>query len=368
MGQCSRSAWKPECISAATQRACARAAADLGHRAGGSSDASRPETPGWRGCPRSRGRPPAAPAPCRRANGRESALWRRARAGRCRSRRRRCRRGAWRARGAGSSSTYSCCQSPICRPCDAPVHKSPARRGAGIVIAPHAADNARRSPQACFTNAPMPASENDHRLRGRRRAGAGRQRGESIPIWIARDADWTRQARPHRGAAGLGGGPGLQGRRQEAPALARQRRQACRRGPRPRGGARARSDGQAGAGGWACCRACCRPGLYHLAGAVEDGELAAVAWGLGAYRFRRYKSGNGEAAARPSSSCRPAPILARAARHRRRRLAGTRPHQYAGRRPGAGGAGGGGAPARRAARRERHAASSATTCRPRISP
>ena len=39
-------------------------------------------------------------------------------------------------------------------------------------------------------------------------------------------------------------------------------------------------------------------GLYHLAGGVDDGELAAVAWGLGAYRFRRYKAGNGEGAAR----------------------------------------------------------------------
>jgi leucyl aminopeptidase len=36
-------------------------------------------------------------------------------------------------------------------------------------------------------------------------------------------------------------------------------------------------------------------GLYHLANGVEDGELAAVAWGLGAYRFRRYKTGNDSA-------------------------------------------------------------------------
>ena len=36
------------------------------------------------------------------------------------------------------------------------------------------------------------------------------------------------------------------------------------------------------------------PGLYHLEGSIGDGELAAVAWGLGAYRFRRYKAGNGE--------------------------------------------------------------------------
>ena len=33
------------------------------------------------------------------------------------------------------------------------------------------------------------------------------------------------------------------------------------------------------------------PGRYRLASPVDDAELAAVAWGLGAYRFRRYKSG-----------------------------------------------------------------------------
>jgi len=31
-------------------------------------------------------------------------------------------------------------------------------------------------------------------------------------------------------------------------------------------------------------------GLYHLAAPAADAELAAIAWGLGAYRFRRYKS------------------------------------------------------------------------------
>jgi len=38
------------------------------------------------------------------------------------------------------------------------------------------------------------------------------------------------------------------------------------------------------------------PGHYHLAAGVEDAELAAVAWGLGAYRFRRYKTGEREGA------------------------------------------------------------------------
>ena len=32
-------------------------------------------------------------------------------------------------------------------------------------------------------------------------------------------------------------------------------------------------------------------GCYHLADELAEPELAAVAWGLGAYRFRRYKSG-----------------------------------------------------------------------------
>src|SRR5262245_27625648 len=33
------------------------------------------------------------------------------------------------------------------------------------------------------------------------------------------------------------------------------------------------------------------PGRYHLEGSVENADLAAVAWGLGSYRFRRYKTG-----------------------------------------------------------------------------
>ena len=34
---------------------------------------------------------------------------------------------------------------------------------------------------------------------------------------------------------------------------------------------------------------------YHLANAADDAQLAAVAWGLGGYRFRRYKSGEADA-------------------------------------------------------------------------
>ena len=39
------------------------------------------------------------------------------------------------------------------------------------------------------------------------------------------------------------------------------------------------------------------PACYHLADDLAEPELAAVAWGLGAYRFRRYKSAAGEALA-----------------------------------------------------------------------
>jgi leucyl aminopeptidase len=40
------------------------------------------------------------------------------------------------------------------------------------------------------------------------------------------------------------------------------------------------------------------PGLYRLASETPHAALAAVAWGLGAYRFRRYKSAPGETPAR----------------------------------------------------------------------
>ena len=39
------------------------------------------------------------------------------------------------------------------------------------------------------------------------------------------------------------------------------------------------------------------PGCYHLADDLAEPELAAVAWGLGAYRFRRYKSAGSDDAA-----------------------------------------------------------------------
>ena len=90
------------------------------------------------------------------------------------------------------------------------------------------------------------------------------------------------------------------------------------------------------------------PGRYHLADEVADGELAAVAWGLGAYRFRRYKSGEGEEAAQLSAAARrrscPRAVGGGGG------LARPRPHQHAGERPGPRGAGGCRARARQEAR------------------
>ena len=36
------------------------------------------------------------------------------------------------------------------------------------------------------------------------------------------------------------------------------------------------------------------PGAYHLASPTANPELAAIAWGLGGYRFRRYRSGEAD--------------------------------------------------------------------------
>ena len=122
-------------------------------------------------------------------------------------------------------------------------------------------------------------------------------REPSLPIWLARDANWVRSS----------------------PLSAAQKAWLGVQGMRASGGARhllvPGGDGSlAGAvlwlgeerSGWPA-----RPelaighlprllpaGAYHLADDGLDRELATVAWGLGAYRFRRYKSGDGEDVAR----------------------------------------------------------------------
>ena len=59
-------------------------------------------------------------------------------------------------------------------------------------------------------------------------------------------------------------------------------------------------------------------GFYHLADTTVDAELAAIAWGLGAYRFRRYKSAAAPASGLNGSDDRVAKLqVPRAADHAR---------------------------------------------------
>jgi leucyl aminopeptidase len=119
----------------------------------------------------------------------------------------------------------------------------------------------------------------------------------AIPIWLAREAGWLRSA----------------------PLTAAQKTWAEAQGTRASGGLRhvlvPAPDGRlAGVVLWLDEERSGRPerpelaighlprllpsGLYHMVDDALDRELATVAWGLGAYRFRRYKSGEGEGSAR----------------------------------------------------------------------
>jgi leucyl aminopeptidase len=118
---------------------------------------------------------------------------------------------------------------------------------------------------------------------------------KSIPIWFARNAGWVREA-PLTPA-------------QKAWVEAQSFKGAARKQlllPSPDGSiagvvlglgaARARDPMDRPELALGQLPAALPAGCYHLAEEVADPELAAVAWGLGAYRFRRYKSGEGEEA------------------------------------------------------------------------
>jgi leucyl aminopeptidase len=145
----------------------------------------------------------------------------------------------------------------------------------------------------------MPASENSFTLApGLAQVLAPADgRDPAIPVWLARHRAWLK----------------------DAPLSAQQKAWVEAQGIKPAGGHRhvllpAAEGGLAGVVLWLAearngegekpelaighLPGLLPAGLYHLADSWLDAELATVAWGLGAYRFRRYKSSDGGAAAR----------------------------------------------------------------------
>ncbi len=121
---------------------------------------------------------------------------------------------------------------------------------------------------------------------------------KSIPVWLARDAQWAREAPLSDAQKAWLEAQGFKGTSRKHVAL-----------PGPGGElagvafglgeARAADPMDRAELALGSLAGVLPPGLYHLASPVEDAELAAVAWGLGAYRFARYKSANnGEPVAR----------------------------------------------------------------------
>jgi leucyl aminopeptidase len=126
---------------------------------------------------------------------------------------------------------------------------------------------------------------------------AADRQGKSIPLWLARNAGWAAKAELSEAqkawvaAQGFKGGarkhlllPGADGSLAGA---------VLGLGEERSGDPMDRPELALGA-----LPGLLPPGLYHLADDLADPELAAVAWGLGAYRYRRYKSADGEEIAR----------------------------------------------------------------------
>jgi leucyl aminopeptidase len=122
--------------------------------------------------------------------------------------------------------------------------------------------------------------------------------GTAIPVWVVRDADWTRGVPLTEVQRAWAQAQGFKGEGRKHLLLPGSDGSLAGvvlgLGAAPKGDPMERPELAVGQLAGALPK-----GRYRLASPVEDGELAAVAWGLGAYRFRRYKSaGNGEEAAR----------------------------------------------------------------------
>jgi leucyl aminopeptidase len=163
-----------------------------------------------------------------------------------------------------------------------------------------------------FHEAPMPASENILSSEvGSVLVPAGSE-GVSIPIWLARDADWARQAGLTKAQLRWAEAQGFKGEGRK-PLLLPAGDGSLAGVVLGLGTARERDPMDKAELAVGLLPALLPAGRYRLAGGVEDAELAAVAWGLGAYRFRRYKSGSGEAPARAQLALPPGADPGRAA-------------------------------------------------------
>ncbi len=116
------------------------------------------------------------------------------------------------------------------------------------------------------------------------------------PIWLARDAEWTARAAlsPSQKAWVAAQGFKAQPRRH---VLLPAEDGAIAGAVMGLGASRPRDPMDKPELALGLLAAALPEGRYKLADAVENPELAAVAWGLGAYRFKRYKTGDGAQAA-----------------------------------------------------------------------
>jgi len=119
---------------------------------------------------------------------------------------------------------------------------------------------------------------------------------KSVPIWLVRDADWARQAPLTEAQRAWAEAQGFKGSGKRHLLLPSSDG-ALAGALLGLGEARERDPMDKPELSVGLLPGVLPNGLYHLANGVEDAELAAVAWGLGAYRFRRYKSGNSEGVA-----------------------------------------------------------------------
>jgi len=116
---------------------------------------------------------------------------------------------------------------------------------------------------------------------------------KSVPVWLARNAGWTREAPLSEAQREWVEAQGFKGAA---------RRHLLLPGPEGDIAGVVLGLGEARVGdpmdkpelAAALLPSVLPPGCYHLADELADPELAAVAWGLGAYRFRRYKSGDAD--------------------------------------------------------------------------